>query len=123
MNYKDYLDMNVQSFDSQDFDCRNDFELDDDTIQSIRTLAERSGDTEISYALGRIEEQLRRQSEALQAMSSTHEKIENDISQEAVDRATSDRKYFWVGAVTSALIAFAVEYAPELIALVQQLIR
>lgn len=115
--------MNVQSFDSQDFDCRNDFELDDDTIQSIRTLAERSGDTEISYALGRIEEQLRRQSEALQAMSSTHEKIENDISQEAVDRATSDRKYFWVGAVTSALIAFAVEYAPELIALVQQLIR
>lgn len=74
---------------------------------------------------GALEEQakvLEDQAKSLAAQAKTQREINDLLAAEAVQRAKDDKKYFWLGVLTSFVISMLVEHGSALIQLLQGLL-
>ena len=60
--------------------------------------------------------------ESLESQAQAQSNIETHLKEEAVTRSKDDRKYFWLGVLTSFVISMLVEHGSALIRLLQGLL-
>lgn len=76
----------------------------------------------IVSALKEQTDSLNRQVEELKRQADVQAGIETHLKEEAVTRSKDDRKYFWLGVLTSFVISMLVEHGSALIRFLQGLL-
>ena len=97
-----------------------DYELPDDFTYGSGITDESLLD--IVSALKEQTDSLNRQIEELKRQADVQAGIETHLKEEAVTRSKDDRKYFWLGILTSFVISMLVEHGPALIRFLQGLL-
>ncbi len=60
--------------------------------------------------------------ESLESQAQAQSNIEAHLKEESITRSKDDRKYFWLGVLTSFVISMLVEHGPALIRFLQGLL-
>lgn len=97
-----------------------DYELPDDFTYGSRITDESL--LGIVSALKEQTDSLNRQVEELKRQADVQAGIETHLKEEAVTRSKDDRKYFWLGVLTSFVISMLVEHGSALIRFLQGLL-
>ena len=97
-----------------------DYELPEDCIYGSGITDESLLD--IVSALKEQTDSLNRQFEEPKRQADVQAGIETHLKEEAVTRSTDDRKYFWLGVLTSFVISMLVEHGSALIRFLQGLL-
>lgn len=97
-----------------------DYELPDDFTYGSGITDESLLD--IVSALKEQTDSLNRQVEELKRQADVQAGIETHLKEEAVTRSKDDRRYFWLGVLTSFVISMLVEYGSVLIQFLQGLL-
>lgn len=97
-----------------------DYELPDDFTYGSGITDESLLD--IVSALKEQTDSLNRQVEELKRQADVQAGIETHLKEEAVTRSKDDRKYFWLGVLTSFVISMLVEHGSALIRFLQGLL-
>lgn len=67
--------------------------------------------------------ELSRQAKQLQRQADIQKEIETHLKEEAAARTKDDKKYFWLGVLTSFLVSMLVAHSTTLIRLLQDLLQ
>lgn len=97
-----------------------DYELPDDFTYGSGVTDESLLD--IVSALKEQTDSLNRQVEKLKRQADVQAGIETHLKEETVTRSKDDRRYFWLGVLTSFVISMLVEYGSVLIQFLQGLL-
>ena len=97
-----------------------DYELPEDCIYGSGITDESLLD--IVSALKEQTDSLNRQVEELKRQADVQAGIETHLKEEAVTRSKDDRKYFWLGVLTSFVISMLVEHGSALMRFLQGLL-
>lgn len=86
------------------------------TLEKMERHENEYARSELLKSIGHISEQLQRQADA-------QEEIRQQLNEEERSRSQDDKKYFWLGVLTSLIVSMTVEHGAELIAFLRQLFQ